>query len=256
MPPVWLLSALLFVVITSAQEGDAAAATVPSSGFSFDDFSHAFGVSFGAILATEIGDRTFFIAAIMAMRHGRFVIWLGAVAALAVMTILSTLVGHVAPLLIPRTYTQYAAAGLFLFFGVKMIRDGMSVSHAGASEELEEVEAELTKKQEDAPEDEEAAALVSAPKEEPLNKVLVQAFTLTFLAEWGDRSQIATIALAAAQEPFGVTLGAIIGHALCTGLAVIGGKLLASSISERTVLLVGGVLFCLFAVLTLIGVGQ
>ena len=61
---------------------------------------------------------------------------------------------------------------------------------------------------------------------------------------------------AAAREPFGVTLGATIGHALCTGLAVIGGKMLASSISERTVLMVGGVLFCIFAVLALIGVGD
>ena len=36
---------------------------------------------------------------------------------------------------------------LFLFFGVKMLRDGGHVEHAGASEELEEVEAELTKKE-------------------------------------------------------------------------------------------------------------
>ena len=92
------------------------------------------------ILATEIGDRTFFIAAIMAMRHSRFIIWSGAVGALVVMTVLSTLVGHVAPLLIPRRYTQYAAAGLFLFFGIKMLREGLSVTHAGASEELEEVD--------------------------------------------------------------------------------------------------------------------
>ena len=48
--------------------------------------------------------------------------------------------------------------------------------------------------QEDAPDDEEAAEKVVA-KEDTMNKVLMQAFTLTFLAEWGDRSQIATIAL-------------------------------------------------------------
>ena len=61
---------------------------------------------------------------------------------------------------------------------------------------------------------------------------------------------------AAAREPFGVTLGACIGHALCTGIGVIGGKLLASSIKERTVLLVGGFLFCLFALLALVGIGD
>ena len=61
---------------------------------------------------------------------------------------------------------------------------------------------------------------------------------------------------AAAREPFGVTLGACLGHALCTGIAVMGGKLLASSISERTVLLVGGVLFCLFSALALLGFGD
>ena len=220
-----------------------------------DTFWRALGESFMVILATEIGDRTFFIAAIMAMRHPRFVVWGGAVGALIVMTALSTVVGHVAPLLVSRTYTQYAAAALFLFFGVRMLRDGFHVEHAGASEELDEVEAELTKKQEDDPGDEELAEK-PVVKEEPLNKILLQAFTLTFLAEWGDRSQIATVALAAAREPFGVTFGACLGHSLCTGIAVVGGKLLASSISERTVLLVGGGLFCLFSVLALLGLGQ
>uniref|UniRef100_A0A7S3BY10 GDT1 family protein n=1 Tax=Haptolina ericina TaxID=156174 RepID=A0A7S3BY10_9EUKA len=128
-----------------------------------------------------------------------------------------------------------------------MLREGFSISHAGASEELEEVEGELSKKEEDVPTDEEAL-VTQAPREPPSNKVLLQAFTLTFVAEWGDRSQIATIALAAVREPFGVTLGASIGHAMCTGLAVVGGKLLASSISERTVLRVGGCLFCIFGV--------
>lgn len=53
-------------------------------------------------------------------------------------------------------------------------------------------------------------------------------FTMTFLAEWGDRSQIATIVLATTKDPFGVTAGGIIGHSLCTGLAVLGGRMLAT----------------------------
>jgi putative Ca2+/H+ antiporter (TMEM165/GDT1 family) len=73
---------------------------------------------------------------------------------------------------------------------------------------------------------------------------------MTFLAEWGDRSQIATIALAAAEDVFWVTFGAALAHCLCTGAAVVGGRLLAAKISVRTVTLVGGAIFVLFSVFT------
>ena len=39
------------------------------------DFASGFGTSFMMIMATEIGDRTFFIAAIMAMKHPRLIVW-------------------------------------------------------------------------------------------------------------------------------------------------------------------------------------
>lgn len=58
--------------------------------------------------------------------------------------------------------------------------------------------------------------------------------------------QIATIGLAASVDVLGVTLGGILGHAICTGAAVLGGRHLATHIHERTVGIVGGVLFILF----------
>jgi len=41
--------------------------------------------------------------------------------------------------------------------------------------------------------------------------------------------------LAASEDPFGVTLGGILGHMVCTGAAVLGGRHLASHIDEKTV---------------------
>lgn len=66
------------------------------------------------------------------------------------------------------------------------------------------------------------------------SRVLMQAFTMTFLAEWGDRSQLTTIILAAREDIFGVVVGGVLGHLLCTGLAVIGGRIIAQRISVRT----------------------
>ena len=67
-------------------------------------------------------------------------------------------------------------------------------------------------------------------------EVLRAAVVLTFLAEWGDRSQITTIALAT-EETFVVLVGALLGHFICTGTAVLGGKMISSKISEKYVIL-------------------
>ena len=67
-----------------------------------------------------------------------------------------------------------------------------------------------------------------------LLRIFVQAFTMTFVAEWGDRSQITTIILSARENLMGVITGGIIGHAICTGLGVLGGRMIAQKISVRT----------------------
>lgn len=52
-------------------------------------FLHAFIASISVIVVSELGDKTFFIAAIMAMRHPRLIVFAGAITALALMTVLS-----------------------------------------------------------------------------------------------------------------------------------------------------------------------
>jgi putative Ca2+/H+ antiporter (TMEM165/GDT1 family) len=86
------------------------------------------------ILVSEIGDKTFFIAAIMAMRHPRMVVFGGAIGALVLMTVLSTALGH-ATTVISRIYTFYASVILFFVFGAKMLKEGyeMSPTHGQVS---------------------------------------------------------------------------------------------------------------------------
>jgi len=102
------------------------------------------------IFATEIGDKTFFIAAIMAMQYPRFAVFGGAIGALVVMTVLSTLIGHAVPHLLPKVLTHWASVVLFLYFGMRMLFDAREMyakgEGTGASDELEEVEEELKEK--------------------------------------------------------------------------------------------------------------
>jgi putative Ca2+/H+ antiporter (TMEM165/GDT1 family) len=71
--------------------------------------------------------------------------------------------------------------------------------------------------------------------------------TIIFLAEWGDRSMMATIALAVHSNPYGVAIGATTGHVAATLIAVVGGALMSKYISERMVSFIGGALFLFFA---------
>lgn len=191
------------------------------------------------------------------------------------------MMGLILPSLLPRQYTHIIGGILFLYFGIKLIYDSRSMSDK-VSDELEEVEEELgcnTKKNDLSRRDDdddynnddsnndnnghhhhsndEEGGNSSTVKQRTnvsnaRKNVFLQAFLLTFLAEWGDRSQIATIALAAAKDPYGVTFGACFGHSLCTGLAVAGGRMLASRISERTVSFWGGIIFLCFGVHALV----
>lgn len=197
------------------------------------DFITASFNSLLVILFTELGDKTFFIAAVLAMKNGRAIVYAGAMGALALMHLLSCIMGVALPSLLPRTYTHFASAVLFLYFGCRLLKDAHEMGE-GPSEELQEVEEELINKKEGAGTEDDRCDYVeegdgSKSKKgtsgllRPDNfKVFTQAFTLTFLAEWGDRSQIATVALAAQKNVFGVALGGLVGHAFCTGLAVVG----------------------------------
>lgn len=196
----------------------------------------AFTAGLLLITVSELGDKTFFIAVILAMHHSRRLVFTGVIAALAAMTILSVMVGQATSLL-PKVYIHHAEIALFLGFGIKLLFDACRIPANACDTEIVQ-EAEAAVKEAD----------MQLPKQKNSFAILLEAFVLTFMAEWGDRTQIATIALAAGNNPIGVTTGAVLGHAICTFVAVIGGRMLAGRISERKLTFIGGFLFLLFGV--------
>ena len=82
---------------------------------------HALLSAFTMIIFSEIGDKTFLIAAILAMKHPRTTVFAGAFGSLVVMSILSAMMGHILPALLPKSITELAAALLFFVFGGKML---------------------------------------------------------------------------------------------------------------------------------------
>ncbi|KAH8480643.1 hypothetical protein POPTR_019G053400v4 [Populus trichocarpa] len=200
----------------------------------------AFFASLSMILVSEIGDETFIIAALMAMRHPKSTVLSGALTALIVMTVLSTGLGRIVPNLISRKHTNSAATVLYAFFGLRLLYIAWrSDSKSSQKKEMEEVEEKLEAGQ--------GKTSFRRYFSRFCTPIFLESFILTFLAEWGDRSQIATIALATHKNAIGVAVGATLGHTICTSLAVVGGSLLASKISQGTVATIGGLLFLCFS---------
>lgn len=63
------------------------------------------------IIVSEIGDKTFLIAAILASRQPRLTVFAGAFASLVVMSVLSAAMGRVIGL-VPKEWTQFAVRAL------------------------------------------------------------------------------------------------------------------------------------------------
>ena len=202
-------------------------------------FAQGLGKALAVIVLSEIGDKTFFIAALMAMKRRRVDVFLGAWSALFAMTALSACAGTATARALSPAVTKRAATGLFFAFGARGVRDALRARRrrrrraARGRGRTRGTTAKGEEKGDDA-----------------VGDVFAEAFAVTFLAEWGDRSQIATVGLAAQSDVAGVALGGALGHAVCTGVAVIGGRQLAdrAANAERVVTGIGGCLFLLFGV--------
>ncbi|WP_353930802.1 TMEM165/GDT1 family protein [Okeanomitos corallinicola TIOX110] len=197
----------------------------------------AFTAGLLLITISELGDKTFFIAVILSMRHSRKLVFVGVTAALAAMTVLSVIFGQILSVLTQGSekYVHYAEIVLFIAFGLKLLYDAWKMPIHAEEEVIEEAQEAVEKAEIDS-------------QKQSIMSILLKSFVLTFIAEWGDRTQIATIALAASNNPIGVTLGAILGHAICAAIAVIGGKLIAGKISEKQITFLGGILFIIFGI--------
>lgn len=225
-----------------------------------NDFKSAFIASISVILVSEIGDKTFFIAAIMSAQYSRIIIFTAAMSALAIMTAMSAAMGNITTAFIKVEYTKFISNILFILFGLRSLKEGLNMSKTEDSE-FKETDAELKEAAQKAEKDNistdpETGLIQNTKKSSTIfgrcmatfvSKTFLQAFTMTFLAEWGDRSQITTIVLGTTNDPYGVTAGGCLGHFICTGCACIGGRMIAQKISIRNITLLGGIVFILFA---------
>ena len=268
-PSAW--SGLLAGAAIFLAPGSAHAASVASVADS------SFVQATSLIFVSELGDKTFFIAALLAARASKLLTFAGCAGALAFMTVLSVAIGQIFHA-VPDSFTNglplddYVAIASFLYFGVKSIVDALGIEEdgEGIAEEREDAEKTLNE---------------SGINEKGGWPLVVEASTLTLAAEIGDRSQLATIALGASGNPFGVVrcalricihasshafraplsnhvfpmnlvtqaLGGTVGHCMATGMAVLGGSFISKYFSERVIGLLGGVLFIVFALTTAVG---
>ncbi|RVX04223.1 GDT1-like protein 1, chloroplastic [Vitis vinifera] len=202
----------------------------------------------------------------LAARNSGAVVFIGTFGALAAMTIISVVLGrtfHYVDEILPFRFGEtdlpiddIAAVCLLVYFGVSTLLEANSSDGLKAEEEQKEDSDMMTTVLtcSDAEPGRDCSFRIFGNGAGILSSAstVISTFLLVFVAEWGDKSFFSTIALAAASSPLGVIGGALAGHGVATLLAVLGGSLLGTFLSEKVIAYIGGVLFLIFAVVTLI----
>lgn len=218
------------------------------------------------IFLAEIGDKTFFVAVLLSAKYSAMPVFVGCMLALAASTVLAALVGYLLASFISPTVLTFVAAGLFLGFAIWLIWEWYVFDESESAEKEAEEEVAVLAAQEgygslhdddDAPRsstDPPSSQQCSPPiiPAVPWWRVVALAFSMNFIGELGDKTQIAVAVQASTNDPFLTAVGALIGFFLVTTIAVLFGKAIAKFLSPRALLLAAAAAFCLFGVLALI----
>jgi putative Ca2+/H+ antiporter (TMEM165/GDT1 family) len=187
-------------------------------------------VVFGTIFLVELPDKTFIATLVMSTRFRPLLVWIGVCLAFFVQTAIAVLAGGLVARL-PRTPVELFACLMFLAGGLLLLRGA-----GRADEEEAETEAEFGEKA--------ARSVVGW-------RVVTLSFTVLFLAEWGDLSQILTASLVVRyDDPASVFVGAFLALATVSGLAAALGRTLLTRMRLSTIRRVGGTVCLLLAAYT------
>lgn len=179
--------------------------------------------TFGVIFLAELGDKSQLVCMTLAARHRRWPVLIGAVAAFVVLNSLAVIFGVGLAHWIPERLLAGLVALLFAVFGVIALtarEDG-----------------------EDAPE-----------RAWSHHGIIAATFSMIFLAEMGDKTQLAVAGLAATLPALAVWTGATLALALTSALGVWVGSRLLAVIPLHRLHQASGVIFLILAALALVRV--
>jgi putative Ca2+/H+ antiporter (TMEM165/GDT1 family) len=172
-------------------------------------------VSLGVVFLAELGDKSQLMTMTYALRHRWWVVLSGVAIAAFLVHGLSVTIGHFVGLTLPERPIAFAAAIAFLLFAAWTWHDSR-----GGDDDVKAV---------------------------PEPRYVIFAVISSFvLAELGDKTMLATVALASDHNWAGVWIGATLGMVLADGVAIAVGRLLHRRLPERFLHGVAALLFLLF----------
>lgn len=182
------------------------------------------------IVPVELPDKTFVATLVLATRFRPLLVWIGVGLAFLVQTLVAVVAGGLISRLPHRPVVAFAAV-MFLVGGIVLLRHAKR-----ADEEEAETEAEF-------------GAKVKGPARGI--HAVTTSFTVLFLAEWGDLSQLLTAGLVVrTKDPVSVFAGAWVGLLLVSALGAVAGRTLLRHVRLATVQRVGGGVCLLLALLS------